>query len=700
MTVRVGIDIGGTFTDLVVANAHGEVRIIKTLTTPENLITGMMTALEEAGIAPAEIDYFAHATTQGSNALVERKGARTALLTTEGFRDLLEIRRGQRAIANPRDTYNLDKDLPQDYVGGRGTLVPRRLRFTARERVGAGGGERAPLAEEDVRRAAEAMRTEGVESVAVAFLFSFLDPAHERRAAAILRETLRDVPVSVSSDVLPVLGEYERTSTSVVNAYIQPKVSRYLAELERELTRRGYRGPVNIMQSHGGVMTSLFARERPVFLLESGPAAGVCAAEWLGRRIAARNVLSFDMGGTTAKVCVVRNYRAETTTSFWVDDDHFVGIPVTDLVEIGAGGGTIGWLDAGGALQVGPESAGSVPGPACYGRGGNAPTVTDANLLLGYLDPEFFLGGQMKLDRARAEGALRERIGDPMGIAADEAARGIIQIVNANMSASIRVVSIERGYDPRDLSLVAFGGSGPLHASDLARDVGIPTLVFPRIPGNFSALGLLVSDLKVERMQSVVGTTREIRLSRLVRTWKALESRVVRDLAGQGVARSAIRLHRTIAMRYQGQAHELPIDAPSGAFGAASLRTVERRFHAQHERQYSYRDEEAAIEIVTLRVLGVGTVPKPREALLPAAAHASPGSARKGERPAYFPETERVETTGVYDRAALRPGHRIRGPALVEQLDTTLVLPPRSTSTLDRLGNLTTRLAPISRRRR
>ncbi len=700
MTVRVGIDIGGTFTDLVVANARGEVRIFKTLTTPENLIAGMMTALDEAGIAFPDIEYFAHATTQGSNALVERKGARTALLTTEGFRDLLEIRRGQRAIANPRDTYNLDKDLPQDYLGGRGTLVPRHLRFTARERLDAEGRELTPLAEEDVRRAARSMAEAGVEAVAVAFLFSFLDPTHERRAAEILRASLPGVPVSVSSDVLPVLGEYERTSTSVVNAYIQPKASRYLADLERELERRGYPGTIDIMQSHGGVMTSAFARERPVFLLESGPAAGVCAAEWLGRRIGARNVLSFDMGGTTAKVCVVRNYRAEMTTAFWVDDDHFIGIPVTDLVEIGAGGGTIGWLDTGGALQVGPESASSVPGPACYGRGGTQPTVTDANLLLGYLDPEFFLGGQMKLDRAAAERALRERIGRPLGCAPEEAARGVIQIVNANMSASIRVVSIERGYDPRDLSLVAFGGSGPLHASDLARDVGIPTIVFPRIPGNFSALGLLVSDLKVERIQAVVGTTRAIPLARLDRTWKELEGRAVRDLVGQGVRRSAVRLHRTIAMRYQGQAHELPIEAPGGRFGTRSLLAIERRFHAQHERQYSYRDEEAAIEIVTLRVLGVGGVPKPREALLPPAVESSPRRARKGERPAYFPETERVDTTAVYDRSMLRPGHRIAGPALVEQLDTTLVLPPRSSSTLDRVGNLTTRLAPLRRRRR
>jgi len=696
--VRVGIDIGGTFTDVVVADAHGRIRIVKTLTTPDDLIRGMMNGLAGAGIEPRQIDFFAHATTQGSNALLESKGAVTSLLTTEGFRDVLEIRRGQRAINDPRDTYNLQKDLPQDYRGGRGTLVPRARRRTVGERVDATGGERVPLDEDGVRRAARAMREDGTEAIAVSFLFSFLDPSHERRAAQILREELPEIPVCVASDVLPVIREYERTSTTVVNAYIQPKVRRYLERLEAELRERGYPGQINIMQSHGGIMTSSFARERPVYLLESGPAAGVAAVEWLGRQLGMRNLLALDVGGTTAKVCIVRDYQAESTTNFWVGDDHFIGIPVTDLVEIGAGGGTLARLDAGGALKVGPESAGSKPGPACYAIGGIEPTVTDANLLLGYLDPEYFLGGQMRLDRARAERAMRERIGAPLGRSAEEAALGVVQIVNANMTASMRVVSVERGYDPREFSLVGFGGSGPLHASALASEVGIPTVVFPRIPGNFSALGLLVSDLKVERMQSLVGTTRTIDLSTMRRTWKALERVTTEELRHQGASRERIRLHRVLAMRYQGQAHELPVPAPGGVFTSAALRSVERRFHALHEQHYAYRDEAAEVEIITLRVLGTAGVPKPRTERISRAGDPSPGSARKGERRAYSSDLREFVPTAVYDRALLRPGHRVRGPALIEQLDTTLVLPAGSTSRIDRYGNVIATLAPRRRR--
>lgn len=693
MTVRVGIDIGGTFTDLVVADDRGEVRIGKTLTTPTDLFRGMLTALRDAGIDPPTIGFFSHATTQGSNALIERKGARTALLTTEGFRDVLEIRRGQRAINDPRDTYNLSKDLPQDYLGGRGTLVPRALRRTVAERVLADGSVRTPLDEEGVRAAARAFREAKVESVAVAFLFSFLRPAHERRAAEILREELPGISLSVSSEILPVIREYERTSTTVVNAYIQPKVASYLARLESELSRLGYSGLVNIMQSHGGIMTSAFAREHPVYLLESGPAAGVAAVEWLGRRLRERNLLSFDMGGTTAKVSVVRSYLAETTTNFWIDDDHFVGTPVTDLVEIGAGGGTIARLDAAGALLVGPESASSVPGPACYGGGGTEPTVTDSNLLLGYLDAGFFLGGRMSLRRDLAERALRDRIARPLGLTVEESARGIVRLVNANMSASIRVVSVERGHDPRAFSLVGYGGSGPLHSCALAADVGIPNVIFPRVPGAFSALGLLVSDLKIERMRSLVGTTREIDLARFRRTWAEIEATVRADLARQGVRARDIRFHRSVAMRYRGQAHELPVECPPGAMTAATVRGLERRFHDHHQRKYSYRDESAAIEIITLHVLGRAATPKPKEPRVPVASSSNPARARKSERRAYFSEGRSWATTPVYDRAGLEHGHRVAGPALVEQLDTTLVLPPGSRSTVDRYGNLRVRLA-------
>ena len=697
---RVGVDIGGTFTDFVIMDPSGNLRIEKTLTTPEDLIEAIFRGLSQSGVPLAGIEYLAHGTTQGSNAVIERKGARTALVTTQGFRDVLEIRRGQRAITDPRDTYNLQKDLPQSYVGGRLPLIERRDRHEVPERVDVRGEIRIPLDEAALRGVARTLKEDRVESVAVSFLFSYLNPAHERRAGEILREELPGVPVSLSHEILPVIREYERTSTTVINAYIQPRIATYLERLESRLREQGFQGLVTLMQSHGGIMTSPRARQRPVHILESGPAAGVAAVEWLGRRTGTRHLLSLDVGGTTAKVCLVRDYHAETTTNFWIEDDHFLGIPVTDLVEIGAGGGTLARVDEGGALLVGPESAGSQPGPACYGLGGTGPTVTDANLLQGYLNPQFFLGGAMPLKPDLAARAIREALAKPLGVSLEQAARGIIQIVNANMSASIRVMSVQRGYDPRDFTLVGFGGSGPLHAAELAAGVGIPRLLFPRIPGNFSALGLLVSDLKHEAMRSFVSATRQADPGALSRAFGELESETLGALAEQGVARRDVTLLRAADLRYMGQAHEIKVPVPGGPLRPRTVHQVERTFHRLHEQHFSYRAEEAEIEIITLRVTGLGRIPKPRERPLPQSEGASPSRARKGERMAFFEGPGKFVRTAVYDRSLLRPGHRIAGPALVEQLDTTLVLPPGSASTLDRYGNLLTRLSARPRRAR
>ena len=429
MSYRVGADVGGTFTDLVAVDEGGQVLVVKTPTTPEDQSIGVSEAVTKAGIDLGDVDFFSHGTTVGVNAVIENKGAKVAVITTKGFRDALELRRGQRVIDNPDDMYNLQMDLPQDYVGGFDPLVRRPLRYEVPERLDYQGNVLIPLDEDAVREVAAGLRDQGVEAVVVCYLFSFMNPTHEQRTAEIIREMLPDVRLSVSSEVLPVIREYERLSTATVNAYVMPIMGSYLGRLQDALKTAGFRRELHLMQSSGGIMSAEVAAERPVYTIDSGPAAGVTAAAQLGMSLGHPDVISFDMGGTTAKVCVVREGAPEVTSRFWVGGKYFIGTPVMDLVEIGAGGGSIASVDAGGGVHVGPRSAGSVPGPACYGKGGELPTVTDADLVLGYINADYYLGGALTVDEKAAKKALKEQVADRLGMSVPEAAYGVYRLV-------------------------------------------------------------------------------------------------------------------------------------------------------------------------------------------------------------------------------------------------------------------------------
>ncbi len=504
MRYRVGADVGGTFTDLVAMDEEGRVTVAKAPTTPEDQSIGVHDAIKKAGIDLGEVGFFSHGTTVGVNAVIENKGARVAVVTTKGFRDILELRRGQRVIENPDDMYNLQMDLPQDYVGGYDPLVKRPLRFEVPERLDFRGNVLTPLDEEAVRRIAKEMLGQSVEAVVVCYLFSFMNPSHEQRTAEIIREMLPGVDLSVSSEILPIIREYERLSTATVNAYVMPIMRSYLGKLRDTLKAGGFQKDFYLMQSSGGIMSAEVAAHRPVYTIDSGPAGGVTAAAQLGMSLGYPDVISFDMGGTTAKVCVVRDGTPEVTTRFWVGGRYFIGAPVMDMVEIGAGGGSIASIDKGGGVHVGPRSAGSVPGPVCYAKGGMEPTVTDADLVLGYINADYYLGGDMTVDVEAARAAIKEKIADKLRMSTAEAAHGIYRLVNANMIGATRVTTIQRGHDPRDFSLVVSGGTAAIHAIRMAQELRIPRVIVPLNAGVFSAVGLITADARYDVHRSYV----------------------------------------------------------------------------------------------------------------------------------------------------------------------------------------------------
>ena len=574
---RVGIDIGGTFTDAALVDSEtGQVRVVKVLTTPEDPAKGFMSALErglqECGAGGRDVAAVVHATTVATNAIIEGKTARVGMLVTRGFRDILEI---GRQIRSRLYDVHLQKPAP---------LVPRRWSLEVTERLDAEGAVLEPLDVDEVRAAVRRLRAESAEAVVVCFLHSYLNPAHERAAAAIVREEFPEAWLSVSSEVCPEFREYLRGSTAAVNAAVMPIVSRYVDALESRLVALGATAPFYVMQSNGGVMTSASAKERPVYMVESGPAAGVIAAGAVAAPYRYANVLSFDMGGTTAKVGLIQDGQLKLSTEMEVGAQavtplgegrgggYPVRTPVIDLVEVGAGGGSEAWIDAGGALRVGPRSAGARPGPACYGQGGVTPTITDANLALGRLDPAFFLGGEMALDADAARRAIAQRVAEPLDLDPLAAASGIVEIANAHMIAAMRLVSVQRGYDPRDFVLVAFGGAGPLHANALARELGIPTVLVPPSPGIASALGMLATDIRHEFV-----ATRRLRLDGLApAALEALfadfvtegEARLTRD----GVPLADRRMQRSADLRYHGQSFELPVTVPPGSLSARRCR--------------------------------------------------------------------------------------------------------------------------------
>ncbi len=671
MARLLGIDVGGTFTDLFYLDeATDRVGISKASTTPRDLSVGLFNAMEKIGISAREMDLFIHGTTIATNAIIERKGARCGLITTMGFRDVLELGR---------------RDRPHVYglYGVQEPLIPRELRLEVRERMNFRGEVIEPLDETAVLKAGEVLQRAGVEAVVVCFLHSYANPAHERRARELLHQLAPDWVVTLSSDLLPEFFEFERLSSTTLHTYLQPMVARYVDALKGKLAAVGYRRDVLFVQSNGGIMSSATARQRPANLVRSGPAAGVTAASYVAGLAGFENVISADMGGTSFDVCLIPGGRPRTTEETNLDFRLPLRMSMIDVYTIGAGGGSLAWIDRAGILQVGPESAGADPGPAAYRRGGTRPTVTDANLVLGRINPDFVLGGEhgMRMDRDAAARAIREHTGPPLGLGLEAAATAIIRVVNNNMAGRIRLVSVERGYDPRDFALVAFGGAGPLHAAALMKDVGIGRCIIPYYPGVLCALGCVVADVRHDFVRTVMRTLEDLDLEgfrAMVRDTVAEGTRLIQE---EGVPVERVDVLLAADMAYQGQRHNIRVSIPADL----TLEGIRTAFAEAYRSDYGQTLEGLPVRLTTLRVTVLGVRPKLNIGSWVAGRAAGAG-APKGRRPVYF--DGRFHDTPVYARAALPVGAELHGPAIVEQDDCTAVLEPDTIARVDRLGNL------------
>jgi N-methylhydantoinase A len=689
---RVGVDIGGTFTDLIVVNQEtGAFAMGKVLTTSDDpsraVETALVETLRQAGIAPEAVRHLVHGTTLVTNALIERKGAPTALLTTAGFRDSLAIGREQRY-----DLYDLLLEQPRP-------LVPRYLRFDVPQRTLADGTSDTALDAAYVEHLARELAANGISAVAIVFLHSFTNPADERAAREAVGRAAPGMRVSISSDVVPEIREFERASTIVANVYVQDLVERYLRTLQGRLQQLGLDGDFFLMLSSGGIATVDTAVRYPVRLLESGPAAGALAATVYGQAAGHENVLSFDMGGTTAKICVIDGGRPLIAQSFEVDRIYRfkkgsgmpITIPVIEMIEIGTGGGSIARVDRLGLLKVGPDSAGSTPGPVCYGRGGSEPTVTDADLVLGYLDPGYFLGGKMALDLQGARAAIAEKIAGPLGMSVEQAAWGIHQIANENMANAARVHVLERGKDPQRFPLFAFGGAGPVHAYRIALSLGSPALLVPYGAGVMSTLGFLSAPLAFDFVRSWRGQLLDLDWEKANGLFEAMEAEGRALLEASGVAPEAISHRREADMRYVGQGHEIRVPLPGGTLGPEQAAALQSAFETVYRELYERLGPAVPLEILNWRVVSSG--PRPTVALsIPTPTSGDAAEARKGERAAYFPEAGGFVNTTIYDRYRLAPGIAFVGPAIVEERESTAIIGPGARCHIDEQHNLVVEL--------
>ncbi|GAB6933302.1 hydantoinase/oxoprolinase family protein [Calditerricola satsumensis] len=674
--MRVATDIGGTFTDLVYLDDQGRVGMAKTDTTPPDFEEGVVNVLRKSGIDPRSVTTLIHGTTVIINALTERKGVKTGLLTTKGFRDVLEIGRGNRP-----DLFNLRYQKPVPFV-------PRYLRFEVEERINSKGEVLVPLNRDDIVCAVEFFKREGVEAVAVAYLHAYANPAHERETVALIRERWPEVAVTASHEVTREWREYERTSTTVLNAYVKPIAANYVDRLEQKLRDMGVPGKLYIMQSNGGTTTFAQAKETPINMVESGPVAGIFGAAMLGKLLGQPNVIAFDVGGTTAKCSLVDNGEVTITTEYRIERDerragYPIKVPVVDIVEIGNGGGSIAWIDEAGALKVGPQSAGAFPGPVAYGRGGAEPTTTDANLVTGRLNPANF---HMPVDMDAVRRAIDEKIARHFGVSVEEAALGILRIANANMLNALKLISVRKGYDPRDFALVAFGGGGALHATALARELGVKKVIVPVAASVFSAWGMLMTDLRRDWLRTDIRRVQDLDLDKWNALWNEMEYEALQWYREQGFADDQVVFVRHADMRYLGQEHTVKVPVPGGNLTPADVEEVIRRFHAAHEKRYSFKLEYMPTEIVNVHVVAFGRVQKPELAKFPPAS-GSVEDAKKGVRPVYFEEVGWVETA-LYERDRLGPGMMVEGPAIVEEPTTATVLYPGQTLQVDPYGNL------------
>jgi N-methylhydantoinase A len=682
---RVGVDIGGTFTDFVLLDASsGRLEGFKLLTTTVDpsvaVFRGLEIVRDRFDVAPAQVEVIVHATTLATNILIERQGAKIGVITTQGFRDVLEMRRETRY-----DDLDLAPEFPPP-------LAPRHLRLGVKERLLADGSVRLPIDEADVRCVVTALKRQGVEALAVCLLHACANPAHEEVVARIAGESFEPELVSISSQVQPEIREYERMSTTAANAYVQPRVRQYLGQLIQGMAARGYHTPLYIMQSNGGFSEPEESRRFPVRLIESGPAAGVIAAADFGRASGHRDLISFDMGGTTAKIAVLRGgqprWAAELEVArihrFKSGSGYPIRCPSIELAEIGAGGGSIASVDTLGLVRVGPRSAGAHPGPACYGWGGDEPTVTDADLVLGYIDPEYFAGGRIKLDRAAAEAAIRKKIAEPFGLDLTRAAWGIHDIVNQNMATAARLHILAGGQDPRRYTLVAFGGAGPIHAHRVAAALGVTRVLHPYNAGVASARGLLVAPMATDLVRTYHARIETIDTGRLNQLFAEMEARArqaMGAMAGQQVA-----FTRMGDFRYRGQGYEIQTALPHGPYEEASRAMIREAFQATYQGLFGRRIENVPVELVNVRLFA--RVPQLDTTIVADAGERGHGGAAKGERLVHFPEAGKYVACALYDRKRMALGEVVEGPAILEEDDTSVVIPPGSRGAVDDSANV------------
>jgi N-methylhydantoinase A len=680
---RLGIDAGGTFTDFVIADRKsGAIKLFKALSTPANptkaIENGLQLIAENLGRSPSQIvancDLCINGTTVGLNALITHKGGKTGLICTAGHEDSIEIRNGHK-----EDGYRYDPEYPAATM-----LVPRYLRKGVRERVIADGSIRTPMNEADVREACALFLKEGVETVAISFVWSVLNTAHEKRAAEIVREMMPDAILTVGCELYPQIREYTRTSTAVANAYLAPVMRSYVNAVDRYFRKLGAQQPVRYFQSNGGLAIGQVMTDRSVYAINSGPASAPQAGQYVCVPFKKKNVITVDMGGTSFDITLTKD--GQTNLNKNIDFLRYrIGVPMIQVETLGAGGGSIGWIDSLGLLQVGPQSAGADPGPACYSQGGVEPTTSDANLVLGYLNPDGLLGGKLPLSVEKAHTALR-RIADPLGLSPEQAAYGMFTIVNNNMVNGIRRVSVERGYDPRDFVLVGAGGATAAHIIALAREMGIATIVLPKLASGLCAFGQTISDVKYNYMATApVRLDNDAAYRRIDTLFNEIERKGIRHLEDDGFTRKTIGVKRSLDMRYVGQVHECTVDIATFAINAKSIEKVKEAFHKRHEELYTYSERHNAVEVVNIESTLYGHIDKPR---LPKLAKGTPvAKALKGHRKAIFDIKGKGLRTPVYDGGKLGSGAVIKGPAIIEEVTTTIVIEPGWTARLDASGS-------------
>ena len=690
--IRVGVDVGGTFTDFVLVDEKRDLIFTgKRLTTPEDpglaITDGLERLVSESGTSVPELDAVVHGTTLVANTIIERKGAKVGLITTKGFRDSLEMGREIRY-----DLYDLFFEKPEP-------LAPRFLRQPVDERIDAKGNVLRPLDENTLGAAVEKLVAEGVEAIAICFMHAYANDAHERQAKEILDAKYPDMPITTSTEVAPEIREYERANTACANAYVLPLMQRYLGDLSQKLSDQGLKQPLYLMQSGGGIASVMRGQAAPIHLIESGPAAGATAGAFYGRLTGTEQVISFDMGGTTAKMCLIEEYEPEHAHEFEAGRVRRfkkgsglpLKVPVIDLIEIGAGGGSLARVDNMGLLKVGPDSAGSEPGPVCYGLGGTQPAVTDADLLLGYLSPEYFLGGEMDLDLGLVKDAVEEKLANVTGLSVEEVAAGIHTIVNENMASATRMYIAEKGRDPRRYALVASGGAGPVHAYGMAKLLKISRVICPLGAGVLSALGFLVAAPGTDSVRSYVSRLENLDWDRLNRLFREMEEEAMAQIVEAGADPATVTMRRRADMRYSGQGFEIDVPVPDGEMDGSAADVMRQSFLDKYQELFGRQIDDLPIEALTWRIYASG--PTPNVELNFAGQQIDEEPSDKGERQVYFPETG-YATCRIYNRYALKPGDSFRGPAVIEERESTAVAGPDTTVSIDKYLNLVIDIDP------